>query len=112
MKSSMSNNTYTDIEVPTLLYWSDSISEPDIEVPDIDINVSSISTFFGNHYIKHGYVDIEVTVFDIEKNFYIVVLDIEVNVNIGGGNVPDGVGSCSEPSLQWRKLGMILSKMA
>ena len=57
---------------------------------------TSISTFrryrrfFGNHDIEYGYVDIEVTVFDIEKNVDIVVFDIDVNVDIGGGKVPDG----------------------
>ncbi len=56
---------------------------------------TSISTFrryqrfFGNHDIEYGYVDIEVTVFDTEKNFNILVFDINVNVDIGGGKVPD-----------------------
>jgi hypothetical protein len=35
------------------------------------------------------YVDIEVTVFDIDKNVDIVIFDIDVNVDIGGGKVPD-----------------------
>ncbi len=58
----------------------------------------SISTFrryqrfLGNHDsdIKYGYVDIEVTVFDIEKNVDIVIFDIDVNVDIGGGKIRDG----------------------
>ncbi len=56
---------------------------------------TSISTFrryrrfFGNHYIEYGYVDIEVTVFDIEKNVDIVIFDIDVNVDIRDGKVPD-----------------------
>ncbi len=45
--------------------------------------------FFGNHYIEYSYIDIEVTVFDIEKNVDIVIFDIDVNVDIGGGKVPD-----------------------
>jgi hypothetical protein len=45
--------------------------------------------FSGNHCIEYGYVDIEVTVFDIEKNVDIVIFDIDVNVDIGGGKVPD-----------------------
>ncbi len=81
----ISNNTYTDIEVPTLRYQSASISEPDIEVPDVDIDV-----FFGNHDIEYGYVDIEVTVFNIKKNVDIMIFNIDVNVDIGGGKVPDG----------------------
>ncbi len=55
------------------MHRSASISEPDI----------------GNHHIEYGYVDIEVTVFDIEKNVDIVIFDIDVNVDIGGGKVPD-----------------------
>ncbi len=45
--------------------------------------------FFGNHDIEYSYVDIEVTVFDIDKNVDIVIFDIDVNVDIGGGKVPD-----------------------
>jgi hypothetical protein len=58
---------------------------------------TSISTkrryrsFFGNHDIEYGHVDIEVTVFDIDKNVDIVIFDIDVNVDIGGGKVPDAV---------------------
>ncbi len=58
----------------------------------------SISTFrryrrfFGNHDIEYHYVDIEVTVFDIDKNVDIVIFDIDVNVDIGGGKVPDAIG--------------------
>ncbi len=73
---------------------------------DISITKSSMSTqtlisestfrryrrFFCNHDIEYGYVDIEVTVFDIEKNVEIVIFDIDVNVDIGGGKVPDVPG--------------------
>ncbi len=50
MWASISNNTYTDIEVPTLRYRSASISEPDIEVQ------TSILTF--RRYWR--FVDIDV----------------------------------------------------
>jgi hypothetical protein len=50
--------------------------------------------FFGHHDVEYVYVDIEVTVFDIEKNVDIVIFDIDVNVDIGpgGGKVPDDAG--------------------
>ncbi len=102
---SISNNTYSDIEVPTLLYWSASISEPNIEIPDVDIDVSSISTFFfGNHNIEYGYINIEAIVFNIEKNFDIVVFNININVDIGGDKQAWGsrwVAARLGPLLQW-----------
>ncbi len=45
--------------------------------------------FFVNHDIEYDYIDIEVSVFDIEQNVDIVVFYIDVNVDIGGSKLPE-----------------------
>jgi hypothetical protein len=49
-------------------------------------SISGVARF---QMIEYGYVNIKVTGFDIEKNVDIVIFDIDVNINIGGGKVPD-----------------------